>query len=72
MENKDLNNQDLNEEEISTENPEPEKHRWQKQKEEWYSHLNVTVKQLDTIIGLCVAGLIIVGILIVLDATGVF
>ena len=71
MENKDLNNQDLKEE-IQAENPEPEKHQWQKQKEEWYSHLNVTVKQLDIIIGLCVAGLIIVGIMIVLDATGVF
>lgn len=48
-----------------------EKHAWQKRKEEVYSHLNITVKQLDIIIGLCIAGLIIVGIMITLDAIGI-
>ncbi len=45
---------------------------WQAQKEEWYSHLNISVKQLDAIIGLGIAGLIIVFIMIGLDAAGIF
>lgn len=44
---------------------------WQQMKEEQYAKLNITVKQLDIIIGLCVAGLVIVAILIGLEATGI-
>lgn len=44
---------------------------WQQMKEQRYDKLNITVKQLDIIIGVCVAGLIIVGILIGLEATGI-
>ena len=44
---------------------------WQQMKEEQYAKLNVTVKQLDTIIGICVAGLVILAIVIGLDATGI-
>ncbi|MBQ7903830.1 MAG: hypothetical protein IJ362_08880 [Oscillospiraceae bacterium] len=44
---------------------------WQQMKEQQYDKLNITVKQLDIIIGVCVAGLIIVGILIGLEATGI-
>lgn len=44
---------------------------WQQMKEEQYAKLNVTVKQLDTIIGICIAGLIILAIVIGLDATGI-
>lgn len=44
---------------------------WQQMKEEQYAKLNVTVKQLDTIIGICVAGLIILAVVIGLDATGI-
>ena len=59
--------QDLPEEE-----KEPEKHQWQQTKENWYDHLTVTVRQLDIIIGLAVAGLVIVAVVIALDAMGVF
>ncbi len=41
-------------------------------KESWYSKLNVSVKQLDIIIALGVAGLILTAIIIGLDAAGVF
>ena len=52
-------------------NSEPVTPMWQQMKEEQYAKLNVTVKQLDTIIGICVAGLIILAIVIGLDATGI-
>ena len=50
---------------------EPAVPMWQQMKEEQYAKLNVTVKQLDTIIGICVAGLVILAIVIGLDATGI-
>ncbi len=65
----DENRQDLPEEEKETE---PQKHQWQQTKEGWYDHLNVTVKQLDIIIGLAVAALVVVAVIIALDASGVF
>ena len=52
-------------------NSEPVTPMWQQMKEEQYAKLNVTVKQLDTIIGICVAGLVILAIVIGLDATGI-
>ncbi|MBR6610322.1 MAG: hypothetical protein IKK99_08920 [Oscillospiraceae bacterium] len=52
-------------------NSEPVTPVWQQMKEEQYAKLNVTVKQLDTIIGICIAGLIILAIVIGLDATGI-
>ena len=52
-------------------NSEPVTPMWQQMKEEQYAMLNVTVKQLDTIIGICVAGLVILAIVIGLDATGI-
>lgn len=52
-------------------NSEPVTPMWQQMKEEQYAKLNVTVKQLDTIIGVCIAGLIILAIVIGLDATGI-
>ena len=53
-------------------NNEPATPMWQQMKEEQYAKLNVTVKQLDTIIGICVAGLVILAIVIGLDAAGIF
>ncbi len=50
---------------------EPATPAWQQMKEEQYAKLDVTVKQLDTIIGICVAGLVILAIVIGLDATGI-
>jgi len=38
----------------------------------WYDHLNVTVKQMDKFIKLCVIALILVFFIIGLDAVGVF
>ena len=48
------------------------KSNWQLVKESWYSQLNVTVKQLDIIIALGTAGLILLAVIIGLDAAGVF
>lgn len=64
--------EETKEEASSQEEKQPPKHQWQATKEGWYEHLNVTVKQLDIIIGLAVAGLIIVAVIIGLDAAGVF
>lgn len=44
----------------------------QQKKEEWYSRLHVTTRQMDVIIGITVALLAIVIVLIVLEAAGIF
>jgi len=41
-------------------------------KQEWYSHVKLTVKQMDVIIWIIVALLVIVFILMILEATGVY
>ena len=46
------------------------KHPWQVTKESWYDKLNVSVRQLDIVIGAASVALAIVVILIILDATG--
>ena len=45
---------------------------WQQTKESWYDKVTLSVKQLDIIIGCCIAGLILTFIAIALDAIGVF
>ena len=45
---------------------------WQQTKESWYDKVNLTVKQLDIIIGCCIAALVLTFIAIALDAIGVF
>ena len=50
----------------------PVKPLWQQTKEGWYDKVNLTVKQLDIIIGCGIAGLILTFIAIALDAMGVF
>ena len=45
---------------------------WQQTKESWYDKVNLSVKQLDIIIGCCIGGLILTAIAIALDALGVF
>ena len=50
----------------------PVKPMWQQTKEGWYDKVPLTVKQLDWIIGLGIAGLVITFIVIALDAMGVF
>ena len=44
---------------------------WQQTKESWYDKVNLTVKQLDIIIGCCITGLILTFICIALDAMGI-
>lgn len=61
------------EEKASAAQSDPEirpKHPWQMTKESWYDKLNVSVRQLDIVIGVASAALLIVVILIILDATG--
>ena len=45
---------------------------WQQTKESWYDKVDLTVKQLDIIIGCSIAALILTFIAIALDAIGVF
>ena len=51
---------------------EPPKSMWQQTKESWYDKVNLTVKQLDIIIGCGIAGLLLTFICIALDAMGIF
>lgn len=51
---------------------EPAKPAWQAKKEGWYDKIPLTVKQLDIIIGVSIAALIVVFIVIGLDAAGIF
>ncbi len=73
--------QQLRQQEFEDEDEEPEaaeppksdvrpKHPWQVTKESWYDRLNVSVRQLDIIIGAASVALAIVVILIILDAMG--
>ena len=61
----------MNEQNENTQQEEKIKPAWQMQKESWYDHLNITVKQLDIIIGVGIAALIVVFILIGLDAADI-
>ncbi len=44
----------------------------QRKKEEWYDHINLTVKQLNVIIGIVSGLLVLVVLLIILEAAGIF
>ena len=44
---------------------------WQQTKESWYDKVNLSVKQLDIIIGLGIGGLVLTFICIALDAMGI-
>ena len=68
MEEKDLEIQ----QEQAPEEEKPLKSMWQITKESWYDKVNLTVKQLDIIIGCGIAGLILTFICIALDAMGIF
>lgn len=61
-------------EEVRNECPEqklPKKSSFQTAKECWYDQLNVTVRQLDVIIGVCTAALVLIFVYIALVAFGV-
>ena len=60
----------LPEEDIA-ESDEPVKSQLQIVKEGWYDKVTLTVKQLDIIIGCGIAGLILTGICIALDAMNI-
>ena len=49
-----------------------EKTAWQTTKEGWYDKVPLTVRQLDIIIGVSLAALVIVFVLIFLDAWDIF
>ena len=49
-----------------------EKTAWQTTKEGWYDKVPLTVKQLDIIIGVSLAALVLVFVLIFLDAWDIF
>lgn len=44
---------------------------WQLEKESWYDHVPLTVKQLDIIIGVAAGLLALIFLLIVLDAANI-
>ena len=67
-----MEEQNLTGKEPKTAGEEKAKTPWQLQKESWYDKIHVTRKQLDIIIGCCIAGLILTTIAIALDAMGVF
>ena len=67
MEEKDIETQQ--ETPVKEESP---KSMWQQTKESWYDKVNLTVRQLDIIIGCGIAGLILTFICIALDAMGIF
>lgn len=50
-----------------------EDHRpaWQRTKESWYDKVPLSLRQLDVIIGVGLAALVVVAILIALDAGGI-
>ena len=66
MEEKDIETQETS---VKEESP---KSMWQITKESWYDKVNLSVKQLDIIIGCGIAGLILTFICIALDAMGIF
>ena len=68
MEDKDL---EMQQEKTPAEDV-PVKSMWQITKESWYDKINLSVKQLDIIIGCGIAGLILTFICIALDAMGIF
>ena len=68
MEDKDL---EMQQEQTPAEDV-PTKSMWQITKESWYDKINLSVKQLDIIIGRGIAGLILTFICIALDAMGIF
>ena len=46
--------------------------QWQLQKENWYDRVPLNQKQLDIIIGVCLALLVLTFVLIYLDAKDIF
>lgn len=57
---------------LGGETEEAPKSDFQVRKENWYDKINVTVKQLDIVIGVGIGILVIVFILIILEANGIF
>lgn len=45
---------------------------WQRQKENWYDKIPLTLKQLDIIIGICLTLLGLCFLAIILDAMGIY
>ena len=59
-------------EEVQTQEDVKIKPMWQVQKESWYEKLPLNLKQLDTIIAVCLVLLVITFVVIFLDAADIF
>ena len=59
-------------EEVQTQEDVKIKPMWQIQKESWYEKLPLNLKQLDTIIAVCLVLLVITFVVIFLDAADIF
>ncbi|MBR4990169.1 MAG: hypothetical protein IKY96_03300 [Oscillospiraceae bacterium] len=59
-------------EEVQTQEDVKIKPMWQVQKESWYEKLPLNLKQLDTIIVVCLVLLVITFVVIFLDAADIF
>ena len=59
-------------EEVRTQEDVKIKPMWQVQKESWYEKLPLNLKQLDTIIAVCLVLLVITFVVIFLDAADIF
>ena len=59
-------------EEVRTQEDVKIKPMWQIQKESWYEKLSLNLKQLDTIIVVCLVLLVITFVVIFLDAADIF
>ena len=59
-------------EEVRTQEDVKIKPMWQVQKESWYERLPLNLKQLDTIIVVCLVLLVITFVVIFLDAADIF
>ena len=60
------------EEKAASEEEKQTKTPWQRQKESWYDKIPLSLKQLDIIIGVCLALLALTFIAICLDAMGIY
>lgn len=54
------------------EKTEPPKSQWQQTKEGWYSGIDMNLKQINTVVYICLALLVLVFILIGLEAAGIY
>lgn len=67
-----MDNKNLEKQSDVPEEPQDTRSAWQRNKEELYDKVPLSLRQLDVIIFLGLLGLAIVAVLIVLEAAGIF